>query len=104
MHTPDTILKLVYKREFFDVSVMKRGARLVTTINADVVLVSRTSVFEEVVIPVHVSVVLVLSVLDHSPWSVRMLGLVVTTDPHLIVVLIIVVCESHTLISLMEEV
>ena len=35
MHTPDTILKLVYKREFFDVSVMKRGARLVTTINAD---------------------------------------------------------------------
>ena len=35
MHTTDTILKLVYKREFFDISVMKIGARLVTTINAD---------------------------------------------------------------------
>ena len=35
MHTTDTILKLIYKREFFDISVMKIGARLVTTINAD---------------------------------------------------------------------
>ena len=31
----NTIEKLVYKREFFDISVMKIGARLVTTINAD---------------------------------------------------------------------
>ena len=35
MQTPNTILKLVYKREFFDISVMKIGARLVTAINAD---------------------------------------------------------------------
>ena len=35
MQTPNTILKLVYKREFFDISVMKIGARLITTINAD---------------------------------------------------------------------
>ena len=35
MQTPNTILKLVYKREYFDISQMKIGARLVTTINAD---------------------------------------------------------------------
>jgi hypothetical protein len=35
MHTTGSILKLVYKREFLDFSVMKIGARLVTTINAD---------------------------------------------------------------------
>ena len=35
MQTPNTILKLVYKIEFFDISVMKIGARLVATINAD---------------------------------------------------------------------
>ena len=35
MQTPNTILKLVYKREYFDIAQMKFGARLVTTINAD---------------------------------------------------------------------
>lgn len=35
MHTPHTILKLVYKREYFDISEMRIGARLVTAINAD---------------------------------------------------------------------
>ena len=35
MQTPNDILKLVYKREYFDISLMKIGARLVTTINAD---------------------------------------------------------------------
>ena len=29
------IIKLVYKREFFDISVMKQGARLITTITCD---------------------------------------------------------------------
>ena len=29
------IVKLVYKREFFDISVMKPGARLITTITCD---------------------------------------------------------------------
>ena len=35
MQTTNNILKLVYKREYFDISQMKAGARLVTTINAD---------------------------------------------------------------------
>ena len=35
MQTPNTILKLVYKQEHFDISQMKIGARWVTTINAD---------------------------------------------------------------------
>ena len=35
MQTPNDILKLVYKREYFDISLMKIGSRLVTTINAD---------------------------------------------------------------------
>jgi len=35
MDSTNTILKLVYKREFFDISTMHPGARLVTTINAD---------------------------------------------------------------------
>ena len=35
MQTPNTVLKLVYKREYFDIAQMKFGARLVTTINAD---------------------------------------------------------------------
>ena len=35
MQTTNTMLKLVYKREYFDISQMKIGARLVTTINAD---------------------------------------------------------------------
>ena len=35
MQTPNDILKLVYKREYFDISLMKIGSRLVTTIYAD---------------------------------------------------------------------
>ena len=41
MQMPNTILKLVYKREFFDISTMRPGARLVTTINADGTVVLR---------------------------------------------------------------
>ena len=32
---PNTIVKLVYKREFFDLSIMKSGAKEITTITAD---------------------------------------------------------------------
>lgn len=32
---PKTIIKLVYKREFFDLSLMKPGARQITTITDD---------------------------------------------------------------------
>ena len=32
---PKTIIKLVYKREYFDLSIMKPGARQITTITAD---------------------------------------------------------------------
>ena len=39
MYNPGTIIKLVYKREFFDVSVMKPGGKLVTTITNDGVVV-----------------------------------------------------------------
>ena len=35
MRTKNTILKLVYKRDFFDISVMRPGARVVTTITND---------------------------------------------------------------------
>ena len=36
MHrAPSAVLKLVYKREFFDFSVMKPGGRLVVTVNND---------------------------------------------------------------------
>ena len=59
---------------------------------------------EEVVEPVHVSVVLVLAVLHHNPWTVRMLGHVIATNPELIVVFVVVVCEADSLISLMEKV
>ena len=33
--SPNTIIKLVYKRDFFDISVMKSGGRLITTIMND---------------------------------------------------------------------
>ena len=32
---PDTIVKLVYKREYFDLTIMKPGAKEITTITAD---------------------------------------------------------------------
>ena len=35
MRIKNTILKLVYKRDFFDISVMKPGGRVVTTIMND---------------------------------------------------------------------
>ena len=35
MQTTNNIFKLVYKREYFDISQMKNGARSVATINAD---------------------------------------------------------------------
>lgn len=38
---PNTILKLVYKIEFFDLSEMRPGARQVTTITADGVIVEK---------------------------------------------------------------
>ena len=33
--SPNTIIKLVYKRDFFDISVMKSGGRTITTITND---------------------------------------------------------------------
>ena len=38
---PNTILKLVYKREYYDLSKMKPGARQVTTITDDGVIVEK---------------------------------------------------------------
>ena len=67
-------------------------------------LVGRTLILEEIVVPVHVCIVLVLSILYHNPRTVRMLGHIVTTNPEFVVVLIVVVGEAYSLICLVEEV
>ena len=61
-------------------------------------LLGRSGVVEEIVEPVHVCIIYIVSVLLDYPWAVRMLGLVVSTYPELIVVFIIVICEAGALI------
>lgn len=38
---PNTIIKLVYKREYFDLSIMKPGARQITTITDDGIITEK---------------------------------------------------------------
>ena len=69
-------------------------------------VLGRLVVIIHVMPPVCVRIVVIsistLALVDYNPWAVRMLNLVITTDPELVHLLIGIVCIKSTGISLPE--
>ena len=73
-----------------------------STLDTDIVFMSRTPVIIKVIVPVEISVVFVLSVLFHDPGTGRIFHLVVAAYPELLVVFRRVGGVVETLISAVE--